>query len=280
MIGAQRATWRELEQAGRVLFGPAFGPGDVSAGRWRTGLKAAYRRRVLETHPDRARALGRSEHELAREFRAVTEAYRLLAAAGAVAPVPPPRPQPRPAWTPPAPRARTEAPRPRREERAWRPAPRTAPPPRPAWARAPAAAPDAATPRRRSLPRRRLRLAEFLYYSGRISFGTFLEAIVWQRKQRPAAGRVAIELGLLTFADVIEILETRRRDGDAVSVPFGEWAVRTGKLTPFQVLAVLGAQRRRQRPIGQFFVECGLLRAGEVEAVLRAMWEHNARQRG
>ena len=266
MIGAQRATWVEVERAGRVLFGPAFGPGDVAAGKWRSGLKAAYRRRVLETHPDRARALGRTEGDLVREFRAVSEAYRLLATVGAVVPEPLRSP----------PRARPDPVRPWREPRAWRAASRTASRPRTSEVPPPAPAQEPAAPGRRNLPRRRLRLAEFLYYSGRISFGTFLESIVWQRKQRPAAGRVAMALGLLTFADVVEILETRRAE-DAVSVPFGEWAVRTGKLTPFQVLAVLGAQRRRQRPIGQFFVECGLLRAGEVDAVLRAMWAHNAK---
>jgi hypothetical protein len=73
----QQVTWEEALRAGRVLFGTRADSVLVGQG-WRDELKRAYKRRVLETHPDRARTLGREESELAREFRAVTDAYRLL----------------------------------------------------------------------------------------------------------------------------------------------------------------------------------------------------------
>ncbi|HEY6004602.1 MAG TPA: J domain-containing protein, partial [Anaeromyxobacter sp.] len=72
---AREITFDDVIRAGRVLFGPAFA---AEAGAWRDRLRATYRRRALETHPDRAHSLGRSEPELAREFRAVTDAYRIL----------------------------------------------------------------------------------------------------------------------------------------------------------------------------------------------------------
>ncbi|MFY3746634.1 J domain-containing protein, partial [Anaeromyxobacter sp. Red801] len=84
----------EVVAAGRVLFGPGFA---ADRAGWRDELKAAYRRRALETHPDRAGATGRPEHELAREFRAVADAYRVLSALrGPAAPARarPPRPAP------------------------------------------------------------------------------------------------------------------------------------------------------------------------------------------
>ncbi len=248
-----------MERAGRALFGPGFSNRDVSTGAWRARLKSVYRRRAMETHPDRAHALGRSEADLSCEFHSVSEAFRVLSALGGVDDHP---------FAP----SEAGAQRPRS-----RGAPAHAPPPAEPRPRRDDGTGCADWPQRpRVLPRRRLRLAEFLYYSGRISFGAFVEAIVWQRRQRPAMGRIAVEFGFLTLSEVIEILQRRRGD-DAFSVPFGEYAVRAGRLTPFQVLAILGAQHRRQRPIGEFFVECGLVRAGDVDALLRAMAAHNAR---
>ncbi len=76
-VETQEITVEDVLRAGRTLFGPAFA---VEPWAWRDGLKATYRRRAMETHPDRARALGRREVDLVREFRAVAEAYRILSA--------------------------------------------------------------------------------------------------------------------------------------------------------------------------------------------------------
>ena len=79
MLETQEITLVEVLRAGRVLYGPAFA---AEGGAWRETLKATYRRRAMETHPDRARSLGRSERELAREFKAVADAYRVLSNRG------------------------------------------------------------------------------------------------------------------------------------------------------------------------------------------------------
>ena len=73
-----QTTVEQLVDAGRVLFGRSFSPDRPG---WRATLRDVYRRRALETHPDRARALGRPEAEPAREFHAIAEAYRVLSAA-------------------------------------------------------------------------------------------------------------------------------------------------------------------------------------------------------
>jgi len=254
----------DLVRAGRVLFGRSFAPDGAG---WRVALRDVYRRRALETHPDRARALGRPEAELAREFHAVTEAYRVLAAV-AVGPcalggggrraterphgsVSPPRTAPRPAAAPRAARHEAAA-----RETAARQA---------RAARAP-------------LPRRRLRLAEYLYYTGRIPWSAFVAAIAWQRAQRPQLSRIAVDLGFLAQADVAAILASRRAEG-AMHEPFGEYALRRGFLTRLELLTALGRQGRHQRRIGEYFAESGLLDAGMLDEAHAELFSHNARFR-
>jgi hypothetical protein len=290
--------WDQVIHAGTVIFGPSFALA-AHAGGWRGELKTAYRRRVLETHPDRAAVLGRAEAELMREFRAVSEAYELLAQLRA-GPLPSIRPPPPPGPPPPVPRA--SAPSAHRAPHRTEAAPPRPPPAAPrrtagaASARpagpSPAAPPPPSAPRAASsgagrarvgppwagarLPRRRLKLAEFLYYSGRVSWQDFVAAIAWQRGQRPAVGRIAVNFGFLDRWEVAEILERRRVEG-AGTEPFGEFAVRRGYLSPFQVLALLGQQLRLQQPIGQYFVDRGLVDDADLDLARTVIFRHNAR---
>ena len=246
-MAGTRVSLEEIVAAGRELFGPGFA---AERSGWREDLRAAYRRRAMETHPDRAQAVGRSEAELAREFRRVSEAYRVLSARAVAAPPRPPAPRPRPDPV----RARPSE------------------PPRP-----PRAAAQEEDPPAGELPRRKLRLAEYLYYSGRVPWSAFMEAIAWQRRQRPALGRLAVSAGYLTADQVARLLDRRRASGDQ-AVPIGEYAVRQGLLTSFQLLALLGRQLRMQRRIGEFFVEQGLVARDELEELRRKIAWHNARQ--
>lgn len=254
----QEITLDDVLRAGRILFGPAFA---VEARGWRDALRATYRRRALETHPDRARSLGRGEADLLREFRAVAEAYHILSSLRAGVPTRratagvPPRPA-RPAASPDS-----------RHAAAAR-GPRAPGPGAPADARV------RASVRPEELPRRRLRFAEYLYYSGRVRWSDLADALAWQRAQRPPVGRIAVRFGFISTDDVGVILE-RRREAGAYTIPFGEWAVRLGYLTTFQLLATLGQQLRFQRPIGQFFVERGMIDPGEIDAVRRSILRHN-----
>jgi hypothetical protein len=329
----QQVTWEEALRAGRVLFGTRADALLADAG-WRDELKRAYKRRVLETHPDRARTLGRAEAELAREFQAVADAYRLLQDAPDVHRwVRARQPGPAAAWRPSqasgaaeaaaarraaearrAERARQAEARRGAEEVRARSASRRAEQARreeearraesvrrEAEARRAAAAAEAVARaarearaarsqkartatapdwrhvvRPRPLPRRRIRLAEYLYYSGRISWAVMVEAITWQRRQRPAVGRIAVEFGFLTPLEVAQVIERRWRAGEG-SVPFGEFALRLGMITPFERLAMIGRQARLQRPIGQYFVERGFIGAHEFEDLRRQIVRHNLR---
>jgi hypothetical protein len=128
------------------------------------------------------------------------------------------------------------------------------------------------------MPRRKLRFAEFLYHSGRVPWTAFVESITWQRAQRPPVGRIAVEWGFLEPEDVGRIMEERRQQG-AHQVPFGEFAVRMGYLTAFQLLAVLGRQLRMQKRIGAYFVEHGYIEADEIDDIRRRILRHNVRWR-
>jgi hypothetical protein len=262
-VALREITLDDVLEAGRVLFGPTFAGGGTGAESWRDELRSAFHRRVLETHPDRSVVSGRTESDLHREFHAVNEAYRLLSSLKAG-----PLPSPPPAGSP----VRRTAPPPRAARTPPRPNPSAAP------ARPGPAAADlrSGPPREAGLPRRKLQFAEFLYYSGRVPWTAFAESIAWQRIQRPAVGRIAVQLGFLAPADVAEILWQRRSEG-AQREPFGEYAVRRGWLTPFQLLAILGKQLRLQRPIGQYFVERGLVREHEIDEIRRVVLRHNAR---
>jgi hypothetical protein len=271
-VAGREVSWEELVHAGTVLFGPGFAQAVHGPG-WRAGLKAAWHRRVLETHPDRAAVLGKSEAALQREFRAVTEAFSLLEsfAVGSRAP-----PSPRAGPVAASPRAGRGAPPPGWAAPRPPPPPRSPPPPRPPpRAPPPPAAPavEAAGPR---LPRRRLRFAEFLYYSGRVAWQDYVAALAWQRNQRPAIGRLAVDLGLLHPRDITDLLERRRREG-AQSEPIGQYAVRRGYLTRAQLLGLVGRQARDQQRIGQYFLEQRLLTAAQLEGAQLALFGHNAR---
>jgi len=228
----------DVEAALELIFG-AERPACTQGEGFRQEVREAFRRRALETHPDRAQALGRSEASLAEDFRHILEAYQILSREEA-------------APTPPRPVAQ------RARERASRP-------PRDHLHRAP-------------LPHRQLLFAEFLYYSGRASWRNLVEAVAWQRRQRPAIGRIAVEWGHLSDEEVREILDLRRREGSAAE-PFGEYARRRGFLSAAQLLALLGRQRRLQRRIGQFFVECGIVAENEIPSLDLDLSRHNARWR-
>ena len=266
-------------------------------------LKQAFRRRARDTHPDRAAIRGRSEAELAKDFKDLRRAYETLLTwltQGAVQ------------------RAAFRS-RPRRPATTRRPAPpkprpqtkRSPPPPPPPRGQQPDPRSGASTSSRQqkssasawwearqarqaqlgsfdrssggsrfaalhmdlgSLPRRSLLFAEFLHLSRLISWQDRIAAIIWQRQQRPSIGKLAQEWGYLQDWQVESLLR-HKRGGER----FGEAAVRLGLLTTFQRQVLLGGQQRSQQPIGCYFVEAGILTQFSLKQALAAYKEHNRR---
>lgn len=121
-----------------------------------------------------------------------------------------------------------------------------------------------------NLPPGNLMFGQFLYYSGLISWRTFIEAICWQRRQRPLIGQIAVSWGLISTRDVTRILNVRTFDEK-----FCECALRGGFISSFQQLALVGKQRKLQRPFGEFFVETGILSPPEVMKMAQKQQIHN-----
>jgi len=124
------------------------------------------------------------------------------------------------------------------------------------------------------LPKRKLLIGQFLYYSGIVSWKTLIDALARQKMQRPSVGQIALKWGILSKHDIYIILKQRalERKHDK---RFVEYACLKGYLTSFQRLALLGKQSSLQRPIGAFFVEKGVLMSTDMEMMVNRLQEHN-----
>ncbi len=249
---AMHSTKSELFNACRVIFGSEI-PITVEFLHYLQpmGLKSAYRKRALETHPDRTRGPGTGRGDTAAQFRQVRRAYEILLQflEG----------DRRRITHKPVNYAYTS----KKQRRPHRP--RTG-------------APRAHTRKRRSsdhyysgaMPRRQLLLGQYLYYTGFISWRTLIRAVTWQRSQRPKMGQIAVQWGLLTHRDVVRILSER-----TLHEKFGECAKRIGYISGFEHIALIGKQRMLQRMIGEYFVERGLLTDRQMIRLLEHQKLHN-----
>jgi hypothetical protein len=249
---ASPASTRELLDACRILFGTDVSVSDAFLLYLQpVGIKAAYRKRAFETHPDRLKAIGRYHGDPGAQFRQIREAYEILLAFHSSKH----RVQPRT--------------RPCRETR-------KGPPPRSHRTRAdrPKARRTADHYYTGTLPRRTLLLGQFLYYAGHISWRTLIEAIAWQRQQRPKIGTIAVRWGFLTSSDVLRVLAER-----TLHERFGECARRIGYITAFEHLALVGKQRMLQRLFGDYFIEHGILSRRIVADMVSRQKRHNRQRR-
>jgi DnaJ domain len=201
-----------------------------------SGLKLAYRKKALETHPDRSKALGRTEEEMNSLFKEVSSAYEILAPFVAGKKIPYKLPK----QSPPSPK-----PRPKKHsfrDRYYH----------------------------GKIPERKLKIGQFLYYSGRISWKVLIRAIVWQKQHRPLFGQIAMGWNILSSVDIDTILKKK-----AYNEKFGEYALRNDYFTPFQHMAIMGRQRKLQPLICKYFIINGILTAKEVDASVMDASDHN-----
>jgi hypothetical protein len=243
----------QLHHACHVLFGSGI---DVSADFLRylrmPGLRAAYRERALETHPDRAMVLSRPSADLAERFKEVNAAYREL------------HDYLETLWRfgstddplygsayPPSDRMRT----------------RTA-------AHSKQTGVSAEETQRHfftgAVPKRALLFCQFVYYSGYISYRQLIDALLWQKIRRPMVGRIALGRGLLNEGHIREILRHRER-----GEKFGEVALRGGYLTPDELRVILVRQRLLQPRIGGYFIEKRIFTVSYVEKMAERSRRHN-----
>ena len=123
------------------------------------------------------------------------------------------------------------------------------------------------------LPLRSLQLGQYLYYRGFITYRALIDALVWQRQQRPVIGDIALHWRWLDSAAIERIIRTGGRGR------FGEKALHLDLLTPFQLKVLLYYQISRQERLGSYFVRRGIMTSNKLECLVRQLNEHNVRFR-
>jgi hypothetical protein len=256
---ATQTTSSELFQACETIFGPEVNVSiDFIEYLQPMGIKTAYRKRALETHPDRAKVLGSFVRDLNTEFIDVQQAYEKLllfvetnnGSTGSIQSF---------------------------NHFKTRQAPSYKDPEKPSYpnTRQHKGGQNKSSHDQRhtnkkhknhpdhfytgSVPKGPLMIGQFLYYSGLISWRTLIEAICWQRQQRPKIGQIAITWGIISSQDVIRILTDR-----TLNEKFGECALRIGYISNFELLALVGRQRQLQRPFGEYFITSGILSSTDL----------------
>ena len=124
--------------------------------------------------------------------------------------------------------------------------------------------------RRGALPARPLQFGLFLYYSGIIPFHAVINAVCWQRRQRPALGDIARRWGWLSEKNIQEIISYR-----GGMHKFGERAEKLGLLSNLQVRTLLYHQQSRQQQMGHYFIEQGYFDEATLNQLLLQLAEHN-----
>lgn len=237
----------EVFDACRILFGTEVNLSiDFLKYLQPSGIKAAYWKKALETHPDRAKMLGQSETLLSKRFREVTTAYETLATviqSGDSLLLDTYNPQQYKQR-----RNRTASSRPMNRRR-YRPKDHYY---------------------SGQLPQRTLLLGQYLYYSGLISWRTLIEAVLWQRQNRPLLGQIAIDWRILSLDDIYSILKERQ-----LNERFGECAVRKGYMTKHKLMALLGKQRLLQKPIGEYFIQQQIFNHRALNQIVSKQRLHN-----
>ncbi len=276
---------KELYQACQVIFGPEL---DISREFLEylqlSGVKSAYRKRAMETHPDRAAVEGlvlaqpsvelfhnvqQAYENLVNYLKARENGFRLLSTATAAdwrnrhswtRPQPRPRPRPKPAAEPGQARHHDRHGQPRQQRD--RSGPFTT-----FW--------KVEEFYSGPLPNRRLLLGHFLYYSGVATWRSIVHALIWQRTNRPRIGEMGRRFGMLNEDEIKIIL--RRKE---LLQPFGASALALGLLTGRELGFLIQAQKRAQKKIGEYFLEQRLLQPQQLACLIRQYHEHNARLAG
>jgi len=236
-----------------------------------SGLKGAYRKRAMETHPDRLIGTGRSGwQEVNENFHTIHRAYKNLFHFLKAKENRPQKTDSYPSRTGAAccpshtyPRqqfAHTSSPEKDRQPGAS------------AWNSAKSSGCSSTESLYCGpLPHRRLLFGHFLYYSGLASWQTITRILTWQRIDRPRLGELGHRYGMLNQEDITLILQNK--------IPFqtfGQTAERMGMLRADQIQALLFQQQRLQKKFGTILLEKNLITPNELHELLELFKQHNA----
>lgn len=121
------------------------------------------------------------------------------------------------------------------------------------------------------LPRRHLLFGHFLYYSGLANWRTITRILTWQRTERPRLGELARRFGMCRQEDIAAILRARKPFRH-----FGETAQMLGLLSEQQVRVLIFHQQRMQKKFGAILLEKNLIVESDLQELLDRFECHNA----
>lgn len=121
------------------------------------------------------------------------------------------------------------------------------------------------------LPHRRLLFGHFLYYSGLTNWRTITRVLAWQRTERPRLGELGHRFGMLNREDITLILQNK-----PLFQTFGQTAERMGMLRADQIRVLLFQQQRLQKKFGAILLEKELVTPHELHELLDQFQKHNA----
>jgi len=124
--------------------------------------------------------------------------------------------------------------------------------------------------RKKDLPRRHLRFGEFLYYSGAIEWKDLVRALVWQKRQRPRIGEIAQRWRWINESQVIWLI-----DNGHPGKLIGQLMLNYNLINLFQLNVLLRQQKKVQKPIGEYFTQQRMATESEIQGILRRQKEHN-----
>lgn len=252
------ASGAEFVRAYQILFNPEDsvfrGPFSMSFFKSLdpSAVKNAFRKKALETHPDRARALGREEVEQADLFRQVKQAYEVLMPVAENKDIRKPGPGTHSKndtaneWNPNRKKQETKS---KKNARDFKPV---------------------ASFYHGAIPLHRLRLGHYLYYSGIISWQNLINAVAFQMRAKPRYGEIAVGWKMISRDALMVILSDKTHDGK-----IGERLRYSGLISDFQHLAILGKQRKHHCLFGEYFVNQGILSQRQLDIALRRAEQHN-----
>ncbi|UCG78825.1 MAG: hypothetical protein JSV21_03040 [Nitrospirota bacterium] len=210
-----------------------------------SGVKSAYRKKALVTHPDRFIDQGEEfQKKSAESFREATSAYKKLCSFLKLRPKDPVKKK-----------ARNQSRRKASEKTG--------------------AGFNKNTNSQFSydrVPKRELRIGEFLYYSGIISWEALILAIVSQKRERKKIGQIAKHWGWLT-EEQIRFLLIDKGTGEL----FGDVLLRNGLITEFQLNTLLHQQQVSQKNIGEYLISNGDVSINDLEKFMKYLKIHNLR---
>jgi hypothetical protein len=228
-------TGNDILQACRLLFRPDFEfTMDYIKSLNINSLKSAYRNKIFDSHPDRAKLLGLDAVELCEIFKIIDEAYKKLSAYII--------------------EYEEKNEKIRRKEFIIK------------------TRQDDSRIIIKKYPDHELLFGQFLFYSGHISLNMLLDAIHWQRLQRPSFGEIALKMNFLHTEDIGKILRNKSN-----RERFGECAVRFGIINSFQFRSILEKQQKSHLQIGQYFIRKRILSPDNINASYKLQHEHNCR---